>query len=101
MRNEYSPKKQGFAIMKELEVTYHAPKGDAKVVEMLGQTFYDGKSEKVIVDDRTLAKLQGNRHFQCGEPKDHKPDYAKEQAAKGDDDDDKKPRFERSDHKGR
>jgi hypothetical protein len=59
---------------KELSVTYHAPKGDSKVVEMLGVTFLDGKTETIVVTDRALAKLQGNRHFECGEPKDHKPD---------------------------
>jgi hypothetical protein len=63
--------------MKELSVTYHAPKGDSKVVEMLGHTFYDGKAEKVVADDRTLAKLQGNPHFECGQPTDHKPEPAK------------------------
>jgi hypothetical protein len=61
---------------KELSVTYHAPKGDSKVVEAYGSTFHDGKPETVVVDDRTLAKLQGNRHFECGEAKDHKPDKA-------------------------
>jgi hypothetical protein len=76
---------------KELSVTYHAPKGDSKVVEMIGHTFYDGKAETVVVDDRTLAMLQGNKHFECGEAKDHKTDYKP----------DKEPGEHKETHKGR
>jgi hypothetical protein len=62
--------------MKEATATYHAPKGDSKVVEMLGHTFYDGKPETVVLDDLLMATLQGNQHFECSEPKEHKPDRA-------------------------
>jgi hypothetical protein len=67
-------------MTKELSVTYHAPKGDSKVVEMLGFTFYDGKQETVTVEDRAAAQLQANRHFECSEAKDHTsdPSHAKE-----------------------
>jgi hypothetical protein len=58
------------SMTKSVSVTYHAPPGDSKVVEMFGHTFYDGKAETVEVDDRVLGKLQGNRHFECGEAKD-------------------------------
>lgn len=70
--------------MKQVSVTYKAPPGDAKVVEMFGHTFFDGKQETVVVDDRTLAKLQGNKHFTCGEATDaadKPPDPEKEKAA--------------------
>jgi hypothetical protein len=82
--------------MKELSVTYHAPKGDNKVVEMIGHTFYDGKAETVVVDDRTLAMLQGNKHFECGEAKDHKQDYKADKAAEHD-----KGEHNKETHKGR
>jgi hypothetical protein len=59
--------------MKKLSVTYHAPKGDNKVVEAFGHTFHDGKAEEVEVDDATLAKMQGNKYFECGKPTDAPP----------------------------
>lgn len=54
-------------MTKSMSVTYKAPPGDSKVVEVFGHTFYDGKSETITVDDRVAEKLQGNRHFICGE----------------------------------
>jgi hypothetical protein len=65
--------------MHKLTVTYKAPPHDNKAVEAFGHTFFDGKPEDVEVDDRTLAKLQGNRHFECGPPSDA-PGKAKEHA---------------------
>jgi hypothetical protein len=70
--------------MKKVTVTYHAPPHDSKAVEAFGHTFFDGKSEEIEVDDRTLAKMQGNRHFECGEPsdvKDGKRDTTRDKAA--------------------
>ena len=77
--------------MKKLSVTYKAPPGDSKVVEMFGHTFYDGKEETVTVDDRMAEKLTGNKHFKCGEPEDvevepQADDDAKVAAAKAEDD---------------
>lgn len=68
--------------MKEATATYHAPKGDSKVVEMLGHTFYDGKPETVVLDDLMMETLQKNQHFECSEPKEHKPERPKEEAHK-------------------
>jgi hypothetical protein len=72
--------------MKSVSVTYKAPPGDSKVVEVFGHTFFDGKAETVTVDERVLAKLQGNQRFKCGEPTDAKETKedpkAEEQAAK-------------------
>jgi len=71
--------------MKQVSVTYKAPPGDSKVTEVFGHTFFDGKEETIDVDDRTLAKLQGNKNFKCGEPTDaaDKPaDPEKEKAEK-------------------
>jgi hypothetical protein len=54
--------------MAKISVTYHAPKGDAKVCEMSGHTFHDGKAEHL--DDDTPAqkaivtKLRGNKLFE-------------------------------------
>jgi hypothetical protein len=51
--------------MAKISVTYRAPKGDEKVVEMGGHTFFDGKVEKVDseIDTGLLAKLRTNQHF--------------------------------------
>ena len=59
-------------MTKSVSVTYRAPKGDAKVTEAFGHTFYDGKAETIEVDDATLKKLRGNRVFEVSEPTDDK-----------------------------
>lgn len=56
--------------MKKLSVTYHAPKGDSKVVEIWGHTFYDGKAEEVTVEDDTYQSMAHNRFFECSKPTD-------------------------------
>lgn len=68
--------------MKQVSVTYKAPPGDAKVTEAFGYTFFDGKEETIVVDERSLEKLQANRYFKCGEPQDadEAPDPEKERA---------------------
>jgi hypothetical protein len=53
--------------MNKVSVTYHAPKGDSKVVEIWGHVFYDGKAEEVEVDDDTLKTMKGNRFFDVKE----------------------------------
>jgi hypothetical protein len=71
-------------MLKTVSVTYKAPPGDSKVAEIFGHTLYDGKAETVTVDEDQLQRLQGNRHFKCGEAKDAaeaKPDPEKEKAA--------------------
>jgi len=69
-------------MTKSVSVTYRAPKGDAKVTEAFGHTFYDGKTETIEVDDHVLKKLQGNQVFEVGDPTDdkplHKPDIARD-----------------------
>lgn len=59
--------------MKEATVTYTAPKGDNKVVEMFGTTFFDGQNIKVICDDAQMARLQRNQLFKVGAVSDHDP----------------------------
>lgn len=51
--------------MRKATATYNAPKGDSKVVEMGGVTFFDGQSVDLNSDDHPnlLAKLPGNQHF--------------------------------------
>jgi hypothetical protein len=56
--------------LKKLSVTYHAPKGDSKMVEIFGHTFYDGKAEEVEVEEPILKRLQRNRFFECSKPTD-------------------------------
>lgn len=55
--------------MAKISVTYRAPKGDEKVVEMGGHTFFDGKVEKVDSESEAflLGKLRSNRHFEVSE----------------------------------
>jgi hypothetical protein len=51
--------------MRKATATYVAPKGDSKVVEMGGVTFFDGKSVDLNTDDNShlVLKLPGNPHF--------------------------------------
>jgi hypothetical protein len=64
--------------LKKLSVTYHAPKGDSKIVEIFGHTFYDGKAEEIEVEEPILKRLQRNRFFEVKgdtpqeQPKEHK-----------------------------
>jgi hypothetical protein len=55
--------------MSKISVTYHAPKGDEKVVETHGLTFYHGQA--VELDDKEhgafLAKAKRNPHFLVGD----------------------------------
>lgn len=55
--------------MAKISVTYRAPKGDNKVVEMRGHTFFDGRAEKVDSETEAglLAKLRTNKHFEVSE----------------------------------
>ena len=51
--------------MQKATVTYVAPLGDNKVVEMGGVTFFDGKSVEINSHDHPhlFAKIQHNQHF--------------------------------------
>jgi hypothetical protein len=51
--------------MKTAKVTYNAPAGDSKVVEMGGVTFFDGQSVEIndVDNPHMMVKLQGNQHF--------------------------------------
>lgn len=68
--------------MKKATVTYSAPPGDSKVVEMMGQTFFDGKGTEVVLDDFQIAKLEGNKHFKLSGVQDHDEQAAAEKASK-------------------
>ena len=68
--------------MKKLSVTYHAPKGDSKVVEIWGHTFYDGKAEEVIVEDGIYDTMKRNRFFECGKPTDLTDEQAEQEREK-------------------
>jgi hypothetical protein len=59
--------------MKKATVTYTAPKGDNKVVEMLGHTFYDGKGTEVVCDENQMKRLQNNQLFKVGAVSDYEP----------------------------
>lgn len=63
--------------MSNVTVTYHAPKGDEKVVEIFGQTFFDGQSSEVDLDARAIGKLKKNQHFEIsGEDDAEDPEVA-------------------------
>jgi hypothetical protein len=59
--------------MKKATVTYNAPKGDNKVVEMHGHTFFDGQGTEIVLDDDTMTRLQQNACFKVGAVSDHDP----------------------------
>lgn len=60
--------------MRKATATYNAPKGDSKVVEMGGVTFFDGQSVELNTDDHghMIGKMQANPHFdiEMGEEED-------------------------------
>ena len=60
--------------MHNVTVTYTATKGDSKVTEIFGHTFFDGKPETIEVDDRVLGKLQNHPQFTLGEGTGQKAD---------------------------
>lgn len=51
--------------MRKAKVTYNAPEGDNKVVEMGGVTFFDGQEVELNSDDHghLMSKLENNPHF--------------------------------------
>ena len=70
--------------MKTATVTYVAPLGDSKVVEMGGLTFFDGKSQEINDHDNPhlFSKLQGNPYFDFAMGKDQ-PDTVKPPVKRG------------------
>jgi hypothetical protein len=76
--------------MKKATVTYTAPKGDSKVVEMLGTTFYDGQAVPLVCDEGAMTRLQSNRHFKVGAVSDYDPEKDGVPVKPGGDDDDDK-----------
>lgn len=50
--------------MPKATVTYYAPKGDSKVCEVFGHTFFDGQSQEVDLPQAQLDKLANNATFQ-------------------------------------
>lgn len=62
------------ADLLKVSVTYHAPEGDSKVVEMLKTTFYDGVPVDMICTPAHHEQLKNNQHFQVNSWTDHDPD---------------------------
>ena len=58
------------AKMKKVTVTYKAVKGDSKVVEAWGCTFYDGKPETVTVSDEYYNEMVNSRYYELGKATD-------------------------------
>ena len=49
-----------------VSVTYRAPKGDSKVVELFGRTFFDGRAVEIEDNEENqhaIAKLARNKFF--------------------------------------
>lgn len=64
------------AQYKKVNVTYHAPEGDSKVVEMglfPGTSFFDGVAVDVICTLDQERTLENNKHFQINSSVDHDP----------------------------
>ena len=57
-------------MYKKVTITYHAAKGDSKVNEVAGLTFYDGKAETVIIPAALYEELKNNRFFEMSKPAD-------------------------------
>lgn len=57
----------------KVNVTYHAPPNDSKVVEMMNTTFYDGTPVDVICTMEDEARLENNPHFQINSSTDYDP----------------------------
>lgn len=71
--------------MRKATVTYRAPEGDSKVVEMGGVTFFDGKEVELNSDDhphlmwkgndgQQTSKIEGNPHFDVEMGEEEQPD---------------------------
>jgi hypothetical protein len=69
------PKPEGevMAHFHKVNVTYHAPPNDNKVVEMMNTTFYDGTPVDVICTMEDEARLENNPHFQINSSTDYDP----------------------------
>lgn len=78
--------------MKKLTATYHAPKGDSKVVEMLGHSFFDGKPEEIELEAFQADIITRNPLFECSKPEDVKPGEEKKEPDKHDYHKDDKPK---------
>lgn len=52
--------------MGTVKVTYHAPKGDDRVVDTFGATFFDGQAVELNTTDHryALSKLRNNPLFE-------------------------------------
>lgn len=59
--------------IKKINVTYIAPAGDSKVVEMKGTTFFDGIAVDVIGDEAEFKRLEGNPCFKINSVADYDP----------------------------
>jgi hypothetical protein len=57
----------------KVNITYHAPEGDNKVVEMMGATFYDGQPVDVVLTMEDEARIENNPHFQINSSTDYDP----------------------------
>jgi hypothetical protein len=76
------PKGEAMTQLNKVNVTYHAPEGDSKVVEMLKTTFFDGTPVDVICTKDQYEQLQNNPHFKVNSTTEHDP--AKEAEHKSD-----------------
>jgi hypothetical protein len=66
-------RRQEMAKFQKINVTYHAPEGDNKVVEMMNMTFFDGQAVDMIGAMSDLETLENNPHFQVNSHTDYDP----------------------------
>ena len=57
----------------KVNITYHAPPDDSKVVEMMGATFFDGTPVDVVLTMEDEARIENNPHFQINSSTDYDP----------------------------
>lgn len=63
--------------MKKATITYTAPKGESKTMEIAGVTLVTGESKEITCDEATMAKLEaagkGNPMFKLSGVADYTP----------------------------
>lgn len=67
--------------MKKATITYNAPKGESKTLEIAGVTLVSGESKPITCDDALMAKLvaagKGNPTFKIDGVTDYTPEPPK------------------------
>lgn len=72
--------------MKKATITYNAPPGEAKAVEIGGTMLVSGKGDTVICDDALMARLEKNHLLKVDGVSDYTPPPPKPEPPKHEED---------------